>query len=109
MLQVFQDFAEVLEALFAVFIKILNQTLFLYDFGHILTKGQLSTRVLSQSVIAFDDVFKKSGGWLFNDLCNHHVVQNGAHCQESLCGLTEVVETLIIEQDLLNDESGYCL
>jgi hypothetical protein len=53
-------------------------------------------------------VLKESGRWLV-DLAYYHVVQDCAYCKEPFCSLAKVVQTLLIKENFLDNESGHCL
>lgn len=79
------------------------------DLGHVLTERQLGPRILSQSVVALDDVLEQPGARLVLDLSDHHVVEDGAHGEEALRRLAEVVQTRVIKENFLDDECRYGL
>lgn len=71
----FQDFAEVFQALFAVFVQVLYKLLLLDNLWHVLTKCQLGACVLRQTVVALYDVLEQARAHLVVlDLRDHHVV-----------------------------------
>lgn len=74
-----QDLTKILEALFAILIEVLYETLLLDDLGHILSESKLSSGVFCQPIIAFNDVFQKSSRRLVLNLGNDHIVQNCAN------------------------------
>jgi hypothetical protein len=55
-----ENLTQILEALFAILIEILDQALLLHDLWHVLAKGKLGSWVLSEPIVAFDDVLQKS-------------------------------------------------
>ena len=101
---VLQDFAQILEALLAVVVQVLDELLFLHDLGHVLAQGQLRSGVLCQAIVALDDVLEEASAWLVLNLGNHHVVENCAHGEESLSRLAEVVQSGVVKQYLLDYE-----
>lgn len=102
----FEDFAQVFEALFAVFVQILNQLFLFDDLRHLLTEGQLGAGVFGQSVVAFDDVFEESGARLILNLRDHHVIEHRRYGIKPLGGLAQVIQSGVVEENLLNDECG---
>ena len=59
--------------------------------------------VLTQALIALDDMFDQSGGRSFT-LVLHHLVNNIAHCVIPLCSFADVVKSILVLKDLFNDE-----
>lgn len=53
-------------------------------------------------------MLEESSCLLLNQL-THHVAKNGADCIESLICGADVVQTIVIEQYLLDDEYGHSL
>ncbi len=53
-------------------------------------------------------MFEEASRW-FLQLVHHHVVEDCAHCVEALCSLAQVVQSLFVQKDLLDDEGGHCL
>jgi hypothetical protein len=57
---------------------------------------------------ASHDMLKEAHSLLLNELVNH-VAQNCSNSVKSLVSLTDVLQTEVVEQDLLNDKDGDCL
>lgn len=51
-------------------------------------------------------MLQKSGCLLFDQLSDH-VAQNSSHSIESLICGTNIVESMVVKQDLLNNEDGH--
>ena len=99
---------EALQTFLGGLVQVLLQLALLQYHGHVLFERNSGPRVLSQPVVASDDVLQQSGGRLV-DLTLHHVVQHSAHCEEPFSRLTQVVQALFVQKDLLNYECGHSL
>ena len=75
-----------------------------HDGGDRGVESHLGPGILRQSVVALDDVLEKTRRRLL-ELSLNHVVEDGTDGEESLSCHAEIVQTIVVQEDLLDDES----
>ena len=65
----------------------------------------MSSWILGESEITLDDVFQKACCWLLK-LSLDHIVEDSADGEKSLCRHAKVIQSIIVEQDLLDNEGS---
>ena len=73
-----------------------------------MAKSFSGTRIITKTQEAAHDVLKQSRGLLLDELGNH-IAQHSPDSVESFIGGADIVETVVVEQNLLDDEDGYSL
>jgi len=103
-----QGFTQVLQTLLGSFIKYIHELRVPSNDWDVLLQSQQCSRILRESVVASNDVLKEARNGLVL-LTRNHVVENSAYCEEPLCCLTQVVQSLLIQEDLLDYKRGHSL
>lgn len=106
---ILQNLTEILEALFTVVIKAVDKPFFLDNFWNVLAQSKFRSRIFCEPNVALYDMFEQSCRWALANLRDHHVVEYGADSQESLSGLTQIVQAILIQKNFLNYECGHSL